>query len=68
MCIRDSQQQGIERHLHHPGGGESIAHLGVGHAHDVNALRQALKQGCDGITHVCLSLSAMDFYALGGRR
>jgi hypothetical protein len=46
-----SQPQGIEGHLHNPGGGESIAKLAVGHAHDINALRQALKQGRDGIAH-----------------
>ena len=39
------QQQGIEGHLHHPGGGESIAHLPVSHANYINALRQPLKQG-----------------------
>ena len=32
------QQQGIEGHLHHPGSGESIAHLPVSHAHHVKAL------------------------------
>src|SRR6478672_1919481 len=51
------QQQGIERYLHHPGGGESIAHLPVGHAHHVNALRQALKQGRDGTAHASLPIS-----------
>src|SRR6476620_5113575 len=51
------KQQGIERHLHHPGGGESIAHLPVSHAHHVNALRQPLKQGCDGATHASLPIS-----------
>src|SRR5680860_857934 len=39
------QQQGIERHLHYPGGGEGIAYLPMGHAHHVNALFQRLTQG-----------------------
>src|SRR6476619_194400 len=51
------QQQGIEGHLHHPGGGESIAHLPVSHANYINALRQPLKQGCDGATHPSLPIS-----------
>ena len=53
------QQQGIERHLHNPGGGESIAHRPVGHAHHVNALRQALKQGRDRTAHAYLFGSDM---------
>jgi hypothetical protein len=48
------QQQGIERHLHHPCGGESIARLSMGHAYHVNALRQALKQGTSGVAHAFL--------------
>jgi hypothetical protein len=30
----------------------------VGHAHHINALRQALKQGRDGIAHVLALLAA----------
>jgi hypothetical protein len=48
------QEQGIKRHLHYPSGGESIAFLSIGHAHDVNALRQLLKQGSYGIAHLFL--------------
>jgi hypothetical protein len=51
------QEQGIERHLHHPGGAERIAHLPVGRAHHVNALCQALKQGRDGTAHASLFIS-----------
>jgi hypothetical protein len=49
------QQQRIERHLHHPSGGKSITGLPVAHAHNVNALREALKQGRDGIAHALLT-------------
>src|SRR6478735_3771829 len=45
------QQQWIERHLHHPSGGEGITPVLVGHAYQVNALRQALKQGRDRTAH-----------------
>ena len=40
--------KGSKDTLHHPGGGESIAYRSVGHAHHVDALRQALKQGLRG--------------------
>jgi hypothetical protein len=48
------QQQGIERDLHHPGGGKSISRVPLGHAHNVNALREALEQGRNGTTHTPL--------------
>jgi len=47
-----SEQQGIERDLHNPGGSESIALFSVGHAHNVNALRQTLEQGRDATAHI----------------
>jgi hypothetical protein len=49
-----SQQQGLERDLHNPSGGESIAHLSVGHAYHVNTLRNTLEQGREGDAHVFL--------------
>ncbi len=49
-----NEQDGIERNLHHPGGGECIARLTLGYADDVDALRQALEQGGDGTAHFSL--------------
>ena len=51
--------KGFEGYLHHPGGGESITYRSVGHAHHVDALRQALKQGRDGTAHAYLFGSDM---------
>ena len=34
------REQWIERHLHHPSGGEGITPVPVGHAYQVNALRE----------------------------
>src|SRR5215469_7445552 len=60
------QQQRIVRNLHDPRGGESIAHL-VDYPHQVNTLRQALKQGRDGSTHVTLPSSQSGLLALAAR-
>jgi 4a-hydroxytetrahydrobiopterin dehydratase len=54
-----ARSKGVEGYLHHPGGSESIAYRSVGHAHHVDALRQALKQGWDGTAHVDLFGSDM---------
>src|SRR6516165_3664242 len=51
-----SQQQGIVGDLHDPRGSESVAHLSMSHSHHVHALRQPLKQSCDGIAHQPLQI------------
>ena len=53
-----ASQKGLERDQHNPSGGESIAHLSVGHTYHVNTLRNTLKQGREG-TNSCLSLTRL---------
>ena len=71
-----SEQQGIERDLHNPGGSESIALFSVGHAHNVNALRQTLEQGRDATAYLspnaspdsatCSKILRLGIVAVGG--